>query len=314
MNVTLPIGLFGPTTVQGGYFGDAVTGTTYTDTDASGNVTLATVGANTFYRALVNGISSQGLGTFSVSAPVSGSLPQQSWGTPIPSAPFGPANTNIRITLAVQPDRRRHGRDQGLLPGRARRPSRRPRAHRPRPRGSRGGPPPRLALRSEPYPTPDFASLFAVMGRDFLSFATKKIPARANRSGRILPTGDFRIAPGTRSIERVDLRVSGFETVFIGLEGDDDSDELARGADTPRCSSGGADRGCPGVRRACGHGRHHLGWRWLRLRQHAGDCAQSGRHLQPVRRRRRRRSWRGLRLRLVDHGQPKTRRSPARSR
>ena len=98
MNVTLPIAALGPATVQGGYFGDALTGTTYTDSNASGNVTLATVGANPFYRALVNGISSQDLGSFTVSAPVSGSLPQQSWGTPIPSAPFGPANTNIRIS------------------------------------------------------------------------------------------------------------------------------------------------------------------------------------------------------------------------
>ena len=97
MTVTLPIAAFGPTTVQGGYFGDAVTGTTYTDTNASGGVTLATVGGNPFYRALVNGIASQDLGSFTVSAPVSGSLPQQSWGTPIPSAPFGPASGNIQI-------------------------------------------------------------------------------------------------------------------------------------------------------------------------------------------------------------------------
>jgi PEP-CTERM motif len=97
MNVTLPIALFGPTTVQGGYFGDAVTGTTYADGNANGNVTLATVGANKFYTALVNGVVSQDLGSFSVSAPVSGSLPQQSWGTPIPSAPFGAASGNIQI-------------------------------------------------------------------------------------------------------------------------------------------------------------------------------------------------------------------------
>jgi hypothetical protein len=83
--------------VQGGYFGDGVTGTTYTDTNGSGGVTLATVGANKFYTALVNGVTSYDLGTFTVSAPVSGSLPQQDWGTPIPSAPFGPASGNIRI-------------------------------------------------------------------------------------------------------------------------------------------------------------------------------------------------------------------------
>jgi hypothetical protein len=97
MTVTLPIAAFGPTTVQGGYFGHALTGTTYTDTNASGGVTLATVGSNKFYTALVNGILSQDLGSFSVSAPVSGTLPQQAWGTPIPSAPFGPASGNIQI-------------------------------------------------------------------------------------------------------------------------------------------------------------------------------------------------------------------------
>ena len=101
MNVTLPIGLLGPTTVQGGYFGDAVNGTTYTDTSGNSDVTLATVGANPFYSALVNGILSQGLGSFTLNANggpgVMGDTSQLSWGTPIPSAPFGPASTNIRI-------------------------------------------------------------------------------------------------------------------------------------------------------------------------------------------------------------------------
>lgn len=97
MTITLPIGSFGPVTYQGGYYGSAITGTTYTDTSGDGNVTLATVGANPFYRALVNGVASQDLGSFSVSAPVSGTLPQVAWGVPIPSAPFGPANTNIQI-------------------------------------------------------------------------------------------------------------------------------------------------------------------------------------------------------------------------
>src|SRR5262249_45081398 len=102
MNVTLPIALLAPTTVQGGYFGDALNGTTYTDANLDSSVTLATVGANPFYSALVNGILSQGLGSFVLTANsgppgVQGDISQQTWGAPIPSAPFGPANVNIRI-------------------------------------------------------------------------------------------------------------------------------------------------------------------------------------------------------------------------
>jgi hypothetical protein len=109
MNVTLPIAAIGPTTVQGGYFGatgDAVTpgGTTYTDANGDSNVTLNTVGANPFYLALVNGLASQGLGFFGPlglnangGPGVQGNLSQQLWGTPIPSAPFGPASGNIQI-------------------------------------------------------------------------------------------------------------------------------------------------------------------------------------------------------------------------
>jgi hypothetical protein len=97
MNITIGIPAIGPSTVQGGYYGDALTGTTYTDTSGDGNVTLASVGANAFYTALVNGIASQGLGTFSVSSATSGTIAQETWGTPIPSAPFGPASGNMRI-------------------------------------------------------------------------------------------------------------------------------------------------------------------------------------------------------------------------
>jgi hypothetical protein len=98
MNVTLPIAALGPSTVQGGYYGDAVNGTIYTDNNNNG-VTLATVGSNTFYSALVNGVLSQGLGSFVLigSPGTIGDTSQERWGDPIPSAPFGPATTNIRI-------------------------------------------------------------------------------------------------------------------------------------------------------------------------------------------------------------------------
>jgi hypothetical protein len=101
MNITIGIPLIAPTTVQGGYFGTASDGTTFADTNNDGSVTLATVGANPFYSALVNGILSQGLGSFTLTANsgpgVIGDLSQQQWGTPIPSAPFGPASGNMRI-------------------------------------------------------------------------------------------------------------------------------------------------------------------------------------------------------------------------
>ena len=101
MTVTLPIAALGPGTVQGGYFGDLVNGTQYTDTSGNSDVTLATVGANPFYSALVNGILSQGLGSFTLNANggpgVFGNESQQTWGDPIPSAVFGPASGNIQI-------------------------------------------------------------------------------------------------------------------------------------------------------------------------------------------------------------------------
>jgi hypothetical protein len=99
MNVTLPIASIAGPTVQGGYYGDAVNGTVYTDNNNNG-VTLATVGANPFYSALVNSINlSQGLGSWTLTATpgTSGDTSQENWGTPIPSAPFGPASGNIRI-------------------------------------------------------------------------------------------------------------------------------------------------------------------------------------------------------------------------
>jgi PEP-CTERM motif len=105
MTVTLPIAAIGPATIQGGYFGaDAnalIPGTRYTDANGDSDVTLATVGANDFYTALVNSVVSQGLGSFTLNANggpgVYGEMAQQAWGTPIPSASFGPASGNIQI-------------------------------------------------------------------------------------------------------------------------------------------------------------------------------------------------------------------------
>jgi len=103
MTITLPIGLFGPATLRGGYFGDTANGTTFTDTSGNSDVTLSTFGGNPFYQALVNGILSQGLGSFTLNenggSGIQGNLSQQRWGdTPsIPSAPFGPASGNMQI-------------------------------------------------------------------------------------------------------------------------------------------------------------------------------------------------------------------------
>ena len=111
MTVTLPIAAIGPTTRQGGYYGDPALdsfgdqiGTRYTDANGNSDVTLNTVGGTPFYQALVNGILSQGLGNFSPTGlnanggpGIYGSQGQQLWGTPIPSAPFGPASVNMQI-------------------------------------------------------------------------------------------------------------------------------------------------------------------------------------------------------------------------
>ncbi|HUL75337.1 MAG TPA: PEP-CTERM sorting domain-containing protein [Vicinamibacterales bacterium] len=94
MTVTLPIAALGPSTLRGGYLGLAGSGTTYTDSNANGNVQFS---ANPFYQALVNGMPPQGLGNYNVNSSTSGTEPQESWGTPIPSAPFGPASGNMQI-------------------------------------------------------------------------------------------------------------------------------------------------------------------------------------------------------------------------
>jgi hypothetical protein len=105
MTVTLPIATISPNTVQGGYFGDPVTGTQFTDTSGDSDVTLATVGLTPFYQAIVNAgpfqTVSMGLGSFTENANggpgAFGNHFEAPWGTPIPNAPFGAATGNIQI-------------------------------------------------------------------------------------------------------------------------------------------------------------------------------------------------------------------------
>jgi len=101
--VTLPIGALGPGTMQGGSVGTV----TYTDTSGDGTVTLATIGPS-FCQALVNGALSQGLGAFNDTAfggpGAFGTIGQMTWGTPIPSQPFGPVSAGsmeIELTFSL---------------------------------------------------------------------------------------------------------------------------------------------------------------------------------------------------------------------
>lgn len=103
LTITLPTSLAGPTRM-GGSFGDV----TYTDVGGApgggpdSSVTLATILGDYFYRALIDGnpTGSPGpgdLGSFTVTAfggpGVFGTISQQSFGVPIPSAP-GPGVTS----------------------------------------------------------------------------------------------------------------------------------------------------------------------------------------------------------------------------
>ena len=98
VTVTLGLPPIGPGTLQGGFFGDA----TYTDTSGDRSVTFGSDGVHPIYRADVDGVTSHDLGfvtaTASGSAGISGTMFRQSWGEPIPSAPFGPVTSFIRIT------------------------------------------------------------------------------------------------------------------------------------------------------------------------------------------------------------------------
>lgn len=85
-------------TLIGGSFGDV----TYTDQNLDSSVTLATSGANPFYRAAIDGVGVRDLGSFTLTAfggpGIFGTASQQVFGAPIPSD-VGPGVTG---SIAVQ--------------------------------------------------------------------------------------------------------------------------------------------------------------------------------------------------------------------
>ena len=108
LTVQLPATVLGHT-VMGGYYGAL----TYTDTGGPGGVpdstvTVATITGSPFYRALVDGVGVQDMGSFNLNAfggpGVFGTYSQQSFGAPIPSLP-GPngvsSSIGIRVTFSL---------------------------------------------------------------------------------------------------------------------------------------------------------------------------------------------------------------------
>ena len=115
LTVTLPASIAGHTKM-GGSFGDV----TYTDTAnpgasppraANSTVTIMTVTGSPFYRALVDGVGVQDMGAFNLTAfggpGAFGTISQQVFGAPIPSAP-GPngvaSSIGIRVTFNLTSD------------------------------------------------------------------------------------------------------------------------------------------------------------------------------------------------------------------
>jgi len=87
VSATMTVPPVGAPTRMGGYYGDV----TYTDTGGGdGSVTVATNGIDPFYRAQIDGVTVQSLGSFNLTAfggpGAFGTISQQTWGTPIPSA------------------------------------------------------------------------------------------------------------------------------------------------------------------------------------------------------------------------------------
>jgi hypothetical protein len=113
LTVTLPTSILGHTKM-GGSFGDV----TYTDTGGTAannsvpnsTVTLMTITGSPFYRALVDGLGVQDMGAFNATAfggpGAFGTISQQVFGAPIPSAP-GPngvsSSIGIRVTFNLTP-------------------------------------------------------------------------------------------------------------------------------------------------------------------------------------------------------------------
>jgi PEP-CTERM motif-containing protein len=101
LTVTLPASVVGPTKM-GGFFGDVK----YTDANGDSSVTLQTIAGSPFYRALVDALGVQDMGSFNLTAfggpGAFGTISQQVFGAPIPSAP-GPngvaSNIGIRVTF-----------------------------------------------------------------------------------------------------------------------------------------------------------------------------------------------------------------------
>lgn len=93
---TLPVA--GPTKM-GGFYGDV----TYTDANKDSTVTLATNGVDPFYRALIDAVAVKGLGSFNDTAfggpGVFGTISQDSWGTPIPSAPGPGVASSVGVSF-----------------------------------------------------------------------------------------------------------------------------------------------------------------------------------------------------------------------
>ena len=99
---TLPASPLGGPNVMGGFLGMI----TFTDTSGDGAVTLSTVGATPFYQAMIDGspvLPLGSLGSFSlpvIGGPgVFGTVSQQSFGAPIPSAPAPAVGASIGVVL-----------------------------------------------------------------------------------------------------------------------------------------------------------------------------------------------------------------------
>ncbi|HTO69228.1 MAG TPA: hypothetical protein VMR31_05150 [Myxococcota bacterium] len=89
----------GPQTRIGGFYGDV----TYTDANGDSSVTIATNGVDPFYAAQIDGVTVVGLGSFNNTAfggpHVFGTISQQLFGTPIPSAVGPQALSSIGVAF-----------------------------------------------------------------------------------------------------------------------------------------------------------------------------------------------------------------------